>query len=49
MKVKRVLPVICAIAVLGLVSACDDKETRYVHVGPNWEAVHNLEPSEKTF
>lgn len=29
------------------ISGCN--EDRYIHVGPNWEAIHTLEPSDKHF
>lgn len=29
------------------ISGCN--EDRYIHVGPNWEAIHTLEPSNKHF
>lgn len=50
---KTMLRIIFAIAVLCLISGCNDENSssnvEYVHVGPNWDAVHNLPPSDKTF
>jgi len=35
-----------AMVVLFSLSACS---TKYVHVGPNWDSIHSLKASEKTF
>ncbi len=37
------------IAVTMLLSVACKQEKTYVHVGPNWARVHNLQPSEKSF
>jgi len=45
---KNVLKMVTAVSLASVVLAgCGP--TEYVHVGPNWDAIHNLEPSEKSF
>ena len=52
MKFKQILfpALIIFIAVfLGANALADEKGIQYIHVGPNWAAVNELPPSQKTF
>ncbi len=44
---KKLLPLL----VITLLSACNEEQdsTQYVHIGPNWAALHAIQPSSKTF
>lgn len=50
---KQMLKLILGITVLFFTASCNDgndaSKIEYVHVGPNWEAVHNLPASTKSF
>jgi hypothetical protein len=45
--VKKGVALIACIVLVALFGGCRDKE--YVHVGPNWDRVHNLQPSKDSF
>ena len=56
MKLMKMKIKISAILILLLTvfftTGCQQEQqgqTQYVHVGPNWAAIHNLEPSDKNF
>lgn len=44
-KIKVLFYCLAMVTLFGL-SACS---TKYVHVGPNWDSIHTLKASEKTF
>jgi len=44
---KKTLLSIAALLAGLMLSGCQDKE--YVHVGPNWDTIHKLQSSEKSF
>lgn len=46
MQTIKFIPMLLLTLVLG---ACDDDIKEYVHVGPNWAALHEIKSSEKTF
>ena len=40
---------LAAVLLMALLSACNSDTKEYVHVGPNWAALNNIQPSEQTF
>jgi hypothetical protein len=49
MKLRRYVTIIVACAVFFTAGCKESAQTEYVHVGPNWAAIHNIEPGEKNF
>ena len=40
---------IAVLVSLSMLTACQQPKTEFIHVGPNWAAVNDLKPSDKTF
>jgi hypothetical protein len=43
------MTIIVLLMSLGWVGCSQETETEYIHVGPNWAALHELEPAEASF